>query len=171
MSGTIQTTSPVTFDYLWFQARYPELSEWCNPDMASGYFDLACTFLDNTGLPNPTGGQSVPCYWIGSPVTDVPTRQRLLGLLTAHIAKLFAPVDGNPSAQTVGRIASAGEGSVNVSFEFATVPGQEWYAQTKYGAMFWAATARYRMARYYPGPQPFGEFSPFGSFGRRGGAY
>lgn len=164
--GATQTTSPVVWDYVWFQRRYPDLAEWCGPDEASGYFDLAQIFLDNSGGPSTT--VNVPgigiCVsrWVGSPVTNIPQRQMLLGLLTAHIASLFGKINGKPARSVVGRISNAVEGSVSVALDFPDRPGAEWYSQTQWGAMFWAATARYRMARYYPGPQPFSQDYSFG---------
>ena len=94
---------------------------------------------------------------------DIPQRQLLLGLLTAHIAKLFAPINGVPSPDFVGRLASASEGSVSTSFDFPGVtPNSAWYMQTKYGAMYWAMTARYRSMRYVPGRQVFREYPTSG---------
>jgi hypothetical protein len=175
--GADQTVGPVTFDYAWFQRKYPTIAEWCSPDDARGYFDIACVFCDNSDAGGATPAWSpldiiVFDYygypgsrWHGSPVTDIPTRQRLLGMLTAHIATLFAPLNGQPSPSLVGRISSASEGSVSVSVDIPQVPGAEWYTQTKYGFMYWAATARYRSFRYVPGRQPFRQFN------RPGGLY
>lgn len=141
--GAPQTESPVSYDHTWWSIRYPELAAWTSPGMAQGYFDLACLYLDNTGC---------------SPARDVPRRQLLLGLLTAHVAALNAPLNGAAPSGLVGRINSASEGSVTVAVDYPQEPGAEWYAQTKYGAMYWAATAGLRMGgRYYPGPQPFRE--------------
>src|SRR6185437_281692 len=129
--GATQTTSPVVFDYVWFQRRYPDLAEWCGPDEAAGYFDLATIFLDNTGTPSTTvlvpGIGPCATRWFGSPVTNVAQRQNLLGLLTAHIASLFGKIDGNASRSTVGRLSNATEGSVSVAFDFPDRPGAEWY--------------------------------------------
>lgn len=164
--GVVQTVGPVVFDYAWWAARYPELATWCSPEIAGSYFDLATLYLDNSD----GGGTPAVIPWLGlaagsraggSPVTDIPRRQMLLGLLTSHIAALNAPLNGQASPTTVGRIASAGEGTVNVSFAYPEVAGAEWFVQTKYGAAYWAATARYRTARYYPGPQPFGRGAGF----------
>jgi hypothetical protein len=142
-AGAPQTESPVAYDHTWWSVRYPDLAAWTSPGQAQNYFDMACLFLDNTGC---------------SPARNVPQRQFLLGLLTAHIAALNAPLNGQAAGTGVGRVASAGEGSVNVSFDYPQEPGAEWYTQTKYGAMYWAATAGLRMGgRYYPGPQPFRE--------------
>ncbi len=177
MDGANQTTGPVTFDYLWFQRRYPTIAEWCDPDMVQGYFDLACVFCDNSdaGGATPAWGPNdllVFDYfgypgtrWQGSPVTDIATRQNLLGLLTAHIATLFAPLNGVPSPTLFGRISSATEGSVSVSMDIPMIPGAEWFALTKFGFMFWAATARYRTFRYIPARQPFRQM------GGRGGVF
>jgi hypothetical protein len=136
--------------------RYPDLAEYVGPDVGGDYFALAELYCDNT-----SGGGGVVTIdgmvysgrWCGSVVTDIPTRQRLLGLMTAHIARLLSSVGGSPASTLVGRISSAGEGSVNVATEFPLNPESAWFNQTKEGAMFWAATARYRMARYYPGPR------------------
>ncbi len=167
MNGENQTQGPVVFDYQWFQRRYPTIAEWCDPDTAEEYFALATVFLDNRdaggatpawsanylaiydvfGYPGSRAGQSL--------VTDIPTRQRLLGLLTAHIATLFAPLNGVPSPTFVNRISSASEGSVSVSYDIPTVAGAEWFTLTKYGWMYWQATAVYRTFRYIPGRQPF----------------
>lgn len=136
MSGTNQTVAPVTYDDQWWRARYPELAEWTSPAVAENYFGLAQGML--------VGG-----------VCDVPTQQRLLGLLTAHIVKLFAPVGGEAPSGLVGRISNASEGSVSVATDFPANPSAAWFNQTTYGAMYWQATGRYRTFRYFPGPQPF----------------
>ena len=167
-----QTVGPVTFDYTWFQQRYPDLARWVSPEMGQFYFDMATLYCDNSqGGPQPPPfvyqfgyiGQ----YATGSVVTDIPTRQILLGLLTAHIATLNAPLNGQAPSSLVGRINSATEGSVSVSVDYPTTnPDAAWFNQTKPGAMFWQATARYRQARYYPGPQPYRQ-----GFGGAGGRF
>jgi hypothetical protein len=161
-TGANQTEGAVEFDYAWFQRRYPEISEWVSPDVAQSYFELATGFCS----PSNSGPPSVPDLWTiwsggATPqyraiFIDTQTRQRLLGLLTAHIAKLFAPVNGVPSPDFVGRLNSASEGSVSVGLDFPGIsPNAAWYMQTKYGAMYWQLTARYRTMRYFPGRQPF----------------
>ena len=146
MSGAVQTGTgvPVVWDYAWWQLRYPDLATWTGPGAAEGYFEIATMYLDNTAT---------------SVVQDTGRRQILLGMLVAHIAQLNAPLNGQPPSTLVGRVASAAEGSVNVAVEYPPVPNAEWFTQTKWGAMYWAATAIYRHARYYPGPQPFREGS------------
>jgi hypothetical protein len=151
VSGANQISGPVTFDYAWFQRRFPELSEWVSPDVAESYFDMATAMIDNRDA----GGVQEVCQSLKlSPVTNIRTRQQLIGLLMAHLATLFSPINGVASPTTVGRITGASEGSVSVSTEYPSVPGAEWFNQTKYGALFWQLTARYHMMRYYVARQP-----------------
>ena len=129
-------TGIVTFDYILWAARYPELSAFVSQPLAQAFFNEATLYCDNT----PT-----------SIVQDVVRRSTLLNMLTAHIAQLNAAL-GAPSSQLVGRISSAGQGSVNVSTEMNFPPGSsQWFNQTKYGAAFWAATMQERTMRYVPG--------------------
>jgi hypothetical protein len=77
-------------------------------------------------------------------------RQTLLYLLVAHIASLF---DLKPTPAPVGRLSEATEGSVSVGFDFGTItPNEAWYAQTQFGAMYWAMTAGFRTFVYVPAP-------------------
>lgn len=136
-----------TFDYnLWTQT-FPEMAN-VSSAQATMYFSFAQLYYDNGGWPG-----------------TLPQAQSLLNLLTAHIAFLFSPRDslGNPSSTgqvpppaIVGRISSASEGSVSVQADYdsnAGSPSQAWYAQTRYGAAYWAAVAQFRTAFYSPGPQ------------------
>lgn len=141
----------VAFDYNAWITRFPEFAS-VPADLAQLYFGEASILLDNTDC---------------SPVQDPNIRAVLLNLLTAHIAKLNAPIDGQAGGANggmVGRINSATEGSVSVGAEGSPIgTGDEmYYMQTQYGAMYWALTARYRTWRYYLGPQPFREGWPFG---------
>jgi len=173
VSGTVQTVGPVTFDWQWWSLRYPELSEWVSPGMAQNYFDIATLYLDNNDGGVPTSAQN-DLWWslglmgypsVGIPVQNIKSRQILLGLLTAHIAALNAPLNGNAASTLVGRITSATEGSVSVSVAYPEVAGAEWFNQTRYGAMFWTATKQYRTAQYFPGPgAACGRRWPFGGF-------
>lgn len=126
----------VVFDPVAFSARYPE---FCSVTSAvlTLYFNEATIYLDNTDC---------------SIVQDVARRAVLLNMLTAHIAAMNGSgVNGAGASGLVGRISSATEGSVSVSTDFGIVSNREaWYAQTKYGAQFWAATAPYRSFRYRP---------------------
>ena len=139
---------PVVFNYAGWAASYPELAASVPSGQATGYFQQAQLYCDNsvTSIID----NSAPIY----------ERTTLLNLVVAHIAQLFAPLNGQASSPLVGRINSAGEGSVNVSTEMQYPPGSaQWFNQTKYGAAFWGATTKYRAMRYAPGPRtrnPFG---------------
>lgn len=149
---------PYTFVYAAWLASYPEFSA-VQQGAAQGYFDRAALVWRNDGSsPNPDDG----------------SQQTLMLMLTSHIAALYsqsqgAPVPGAPQdANTpVGRIASAGQGTVNVSLETNLQPGKAaWYAQTKYGFEFWNATKGYRLMKYRRGQlQPGGLGPPAGGFG------
>lgn len=120
----------VTFDWTAFSTRYPELASVGQP-LAQLYFDEATLYLDNTD---------------SSPVQDVTRRAPLLNMVTAHIAKLNATLAGEAPSPLVGRITSAAQGSVNVQVEMQPAAGQmqAWFNQTRYGAAYWTASARYR---------------------------
>lgn len=172
MSGAVQTVGPVTFDWKWWSLRYPELSEWCSPGQAQGYFDIATLYCDNTDSGTPT--PAMCSLWLslglmgypmsGGPIQNIRVRQMLLGLLTAHVAALNAPIGGNQPSGLVGRISNASEGSISVAVAYPEVAGAEWYNTTRYGAMFWTATKQYRIGQYFPGPGAIGE--RFRTFGR-----
>lgn len=133
----------VTFDPVLFKARYPEFMGKDNALLLSVFGD-ATLYLDNTDA---------------SRVTDVVQRASLLNMLVAHLLAMMPNADGSGLA---GRITSATEGSVSVSVENQAADGTgAWFIQTRYGAAFWQATARYRTFGYVPGrsraaPSPVG---------------
>jgi hypothetical protein len=130
----------VIFDYGSWATRYPELAAWVSPSLAQLYFNEAALYCDNT----PT-----------SIIQDLTIRAMLLNMVTAHIARLNAALNGQASSPIVGRISNATEGSVNVTAELNLPAGSaQWFAQTKYGASYWQATAIYRSMRYVPGRRP-----------------
>lgn len=144
----------VDFDYSAWSGRYPELASSVTPQIVQQYFYEAQLYCDNTA---------------GSVVRDLTQRAVLLNMVTAHIAALNAPLNGQPSSPLVGRITSASQGSVSVQTQMDLPPGSaQWFGQTKYGAAFWAATAQYRSMRYVPGPVPVSNpwDSRFGGFWR-----
>lgn len=152
MSGNIP--GPVPFDYTLWEATYPEFSA-VTEMQATGYWGIAQLYLNNSA---------------SSPVTDNSpggARQTLLNMLTAHIAQLLAPINGQPSSQQVGRISNVSQGSVSIALDFPNQAARDaWYNQTKYGAMYLAAIKPYMQGgRYNPGPQPYLGVAPFG---RRG---
>jgi hypothetical protein len=137
-------TETVTFSYAAWVARFPEFAN-VSSTLAQAYWDEAGLYFANQG-------------WTGS----LPQAPTLLNLLTAHLAWLYAPRDanGNPSSTgqaaspLVGRISSAGEGSVNVSTELTASggPAASFFTQTKYGFSFWQATSQFRTFRYAARP-------------------
>lgn len=138
MSGTT-TAGPgvVAFDYTAWSARFATLAANVGAAQAQACFEEATLYLPNT----PT-----------SPVRDVGRRALLLGLLVAHIATLALPEEQGGAGGLVGRVASASRGSVSVTTDFGRQPERAtWFAQTQYGAAFWAATRGLRQARYVPG--------------------
>lgn len=128
----------VAFNFVDWAGMYPELGS-VTAGQAQGYFNQATLYCDNT----PT-----------SPVQDPYTLTIMLYLLTAHIAKLFAMLNGQAPSGLVGQINTAAEGSVSVGTVYVTPTGdmQAWTAQTQYGASFWAMTARFRVGFYRPNP-------------------
>lgn len=146
----------VYFDYAHWMARYPEFAA-VTQERAQGFFDDACVFCDNT--------PSSPVPY-NSEMTPTGPRANYLDMLTAHIAALSGGLDpcgqieGGQGIGVTGRIQSASEGSVSLSFGdmgSGDGPSAAWYNQTRYGAMYWTATAQYRTWRYFLGPQPFPE--------------
>lgn len=129
------------FDYVAWLLRYPEFGS-VPQQLATMYFGEAGLYLSNTDQ---------------SPVQNVNQRLTFLNMLTAHIAALNAPINGQPSSPLVGRITSATEGSVTVQATMDYPPGSpQWFGQTKYGSAFWQATASLRTARYFaPPPRRF----------------
>jgi hypothetical protein len=163
----------ITFDYAaWLQA-FPEFG-YVSDTQATMYFNMATVANRNDGF-GPVGGGLCPSN-PNANAQAILIQTTLLNLITAHIAKLFAPSEsGQPTSDLVGRIANASEGSVSVQTEYpeATSDLAAWYTQTKYGAMYWALTAVYRTFRYLPGhprrfdpnplffPTGIGPFPPF----------
>lgn len=127
-----------TFDYAAWLVLYPEFSNVTEPQ-ADMSFDLATLFLRNDG----TGE-----------VCKESAQLALLNMLTAHIAFIgYGDNKSGGASGLVGRISGATEGSVSVQTENQYPPGSaQWFQQTKYGAMYWQATAAFRTMRYRIGP-------------------
>ncbi|HUW10058.1 MAG TPA: DUF4054 domain-containing protein [Anaerolineae bacterium] len=130
----------VVFNPAAFTTQYPEFAGLATASLTS-CFNTATLFCNNTD-------QSV--------VQDTTVRTNLLWLLTAHIAKLtLGTNDGagnirNPT-DLVGRIEVAKEGSVDVRTDMGPSSATAaWYNQTQYGAMYFAASVRYRGLFYVP---------------------
>lgn len=125
-------------------------------------FTLATTLMNNS---------------CGSRVQDANLRETLLNLLTAHITQLKDGANGDGPAGIVGRIDKATEGSVSVSatMDTAGVYGKDYYDQTQWGALYWAATSKYRRMVYIPAPPTCADFNGGlgfpGSFWPNGGGF
>lgn len=121
----------VVFDSSAFKLAYPEFAGMADIALQQ-YFAQAEQLVSNAD---------------NSRVTSLIERSILLNLLVAHIAKLrLSAANGGG---LVGRVSSASEGSVSVSADMGAVTNsQAWYAQTTYGADYWALTAKYRTFRY-----------------------
>lgn len=120
----------VVFKPTAFRTRYREFAAM-DDELLNDFFAEATDIVNNTD---------------SSIIRDVELRRRLLWYLVAHKAALES------SEGMVGRISSATEGSVSVSSEFiAPKTGTAaWYFQTKYGADYWTASAKFRNFRYVP---------------------
>lgn len=116
----------VIFDPQEFKTLYPEFAKTEDATLTL-YFNAACLLLDNTEK---------------SMVKDLAERKMLLYMLTCHIATLKA--NGNT---LVGMITSASEGKVSVSL--TPFQNANWYMTTQCGAMYWQATAKYRVGIRY----------------------
>ena len=126
----------VAFSSSTFLARYPEFSS-VSTDLLSAYFTEAGLYLDNTD---------------NSIVQNTTTRLLLLNMLTAHIAMLNGALSADGLPLPVGRISNASEGSVSTALDYIEPGTEAWFVQTQYGAAFWQASLRYRLARYIPRP-------------------
>lgn len=153
------TVSPVfglvSFEPNAFVLLYPEFAGFVTDTTPPGVssvlsqnFTLATMFLNNT---------------CGSRVQDANQREQLLDLLVAHIT--FMNQGSNDGAGTtvpppgiVGRVNTATEGAVSVGAEISAPPSASmaYFAQSKYGFLYWTLTAKYRTFIYVPpcdGPQ------------------
>jgi len=120
----------VEFNVTAFRNRHPFFTEDKISDEALEYqFDVACAIIPNTE-------DSFVPY---DPENGVMDRGIVLDALTCHLATM-AIRDPNQS----GPVASAGEGSVNVSYGMLNNLGGEWFNQTPCGSTFWQLMKLYR---------------------------
>lgn len=142
--GAIATFSKADFDL-----QYPEFA-YLSSGQIQTYWTIGQQYMINDG---------------SGPVQDTATQAILLNLVTAHICQLFAPqANGQASSQLVGRITNASEGSVSVAVEFKGPVNAQWFQQTKYGAAWWEATKKYRIAMWR-NESPARPIYPFGTAG------
>ena len=127
----------VTWDAADFLATYPQYGEgmpsYVPAETLSGYFDVACSIVDNT--------ESSPIPY--DPENGVYQRKIVLYALVCHLATVNA---WGANGQN-GPLASANEGSVSVSFQSAQYKGQSdlavWLRQTPCGQTAWMLLSRY----------------------------
>ena len=168
------TTPAILFDYAGWSAAFPAFAN-ISPSDAQSYYDTAAMYCANSTT-NPAF-----CTQVAQGSTSVPLLQRLLWLLTCHLAWLgaFRDANGNPSSTgtvpappLVGRVSSASEGSVSISSELETngYPIPAFFTQTPWGLQFYQATAQFRTAIYVANPvRVYGAIYP--SRGGRRGMY
>jgi hypothetical protein len=153
----------VQFSASEFVTAYPEFAgiNAATPAALTNNFAVAELLLNNS---------------CGSRVQDANQRQTLLYLLVAHLTLLSnGSNDGlgnvQPPVGIVGRIASATEGAVSVASEFEAPPNasQAYFIQTKYGALYWTLTARYRTFVYLAPPGGCGPLGGSPGLGWGGG--
>jgi len=137
-ASVVVTQGIVVFDAAVFKTQYPAFATVSNTVLQVD-FDIATLFLNNS------------CC---SVVKDANIRERLLNMVTAHIAALLQGENGKPPSGIVGRVDKASEGTVSVSASYVSdmSMSEAYFSQTPYGAMFWTATAGYRAFHYVPAP-------------------
>lgn len=128
----------VTFSPTAFRTAYPEFTAVSDARATDMFTIASFSILDNTD---------------NSPVMDVSYRTQLFYMLVAHMLLILGTSDA-PSLNNAppGRISSATQGTVTSAFEYIIPQGSAmsaWFTQTKYGAMYWMSTARFRGARIY----------------------
>jgi hypothetical protein len=126
-------TGVVVLDPAAFKVANPEFATIANGRLQQN-FAYATLLLNNS---------------CSSLMIDANVRETFLILLTAHITAILDGVNGQPPAGVVGRVSGATEGSVSVQIDMGeTTQSAAWYEQTRWGALYWAATAPFRTFRY-----------------------
>lgn len=134
--ATLDSNGAVVFDWTQWQGEYFVLTQkGVTEAAAAAAFAKAGVFLNNTSL---------------SPVQDGDRRQAVLNDIAAHLLQMQFNSAGGGG---VGRIASASEGSVSVSFDMPAGGATEaWWLQTAYGATALQMLRQYALARVAYGP-------------------
>jgi hypothetical protein len=142
----------IIFDPTAFKLSYPEFSAVDDARCTLMFTIAEQSILDNTD---------------NSPVMDGPYRTQLFYMLVAHLLFIFGTSDTPDASDSTppGRISSATEGTVSSAFEYVLPAGSAmapWYVQSKYGALYWTVTARFRSAKYYGVPSGVGTARAYG---------
>ena len=137
----------VSFNYAAWAARFPNLAASIAEPQAQAIFDEA----QYVAIGNDLEGQPP------SIITDESRRLVAFNLLVAHLGtlELRNAQGGGSGAAMVGNIASAGEGSVNVSLASYPVGSGKWFEQTQYGAQLWQMLQPFMRMGYRTGPRPY----------------
>jgi hypothetical protein len=143
----------VTFDPAAFAAAYPEFATVPQARTTAMFTIAEQSILDNTD---------------NAPVMDVNYRTQLFYMLIAHLLLIFGPqAPSAPNNTPPGRVANATEGTVSVGYAYEIPQGSAmaaWFNQTKYGALYWMSTARFRSAQYMStGTSGVGEAVAYGA--------
>lgn len=95
------------------------------------------------------------------------TLTQTLGTIAPETAIVAGIPNISPPLGIVGRINQATEGDVSVSSEWQAPPNanQAYFIQTKYGAQYWAMTAKYRTAIFLAAP--LSAYDPLAGLGGR----
>lgn len=129
----------VVFDPAAFKLAFPQFANAADASLTALFTMIGYAYIDNTD---------------GSIVVNVDQRGAMINFLMAHLLTLFgyATTDGTiiPGTGSVGRVASATEGSVSTSLGYNVPTGatEAWYAQTPYGAALWIMMAPFRSFHY-----------------------
>lgn len=131
----------VTLNFDAWIAQFPEFSNTVSEVQFQLWLVVATTLHRNDG---------------GGPVSNVQSQTVLLSLALAHLCFIYLGTNTQPSAQVVGRINSASEGSVAVTTDYGANVSQSeaFWTQSKYGALYFQMTSVYRVMRYIPNPRP-----------------
>ncbi|MDU7377834.1 MAG: DUF4054 domain-containing protein [Enterobacteriaceae bacterium] len=124
----------VVFNSAEFLEIYPRFVGVLTPAQLTNAFDCSCLLLDNSD------GSVVPY----DPDNGVNDRKTLLYALTCHLCEMALRAIGQ-----AGPMASAGEGSVNVSFAVPDITNGSWFKQTPCGQFYWQATRKYVIGGRY----------------------
>jgi len=143
--------SVVVFSYTDFIAQFPNLAS-VGPTLLGMYFTMAGDFVNNTD-----------CSIVPDCPPQAGLRTRVLYLTTAHLATIFATINGQSPSGLVGRVSDATEGSVSVATNLDIASqGAQWWLQSPYGFAAWQALAPFRTALYIAKPQRNFQPYPFG---------
>jgi hypothetical protein len=101
------------------------------------------------------------------PINDPLVQTQALWLAVAHVTQLMFGSTNQPNSPLVGRVASAGQGSVNVNADYKSTLSSQWWDQTVYGAAYWQIIKGYSMGFYRAKVTPLQRAWIYGGIGQR----